>query len=217
VLVFYLPSDSGEKVSLCISILLSLTVFFLLLAEIIPPTSLTVPLLGKYLLFTMTLITFSVVATIGVLNVNFRSPSTHRMAPWVKGVFIDFLPRILCIQRPDAEDQKRRLSLELKEAIRFEKGFSRWDFRLDACPAATTAAAAASVSHVDSGHFMFSLPKSDDDCRSNLPGLPPDLSPLREHRHSPEMERTISSVQFIAQHMKNMDRFGNVSNHTTVS
>ena len=46
------------KVSLSINILLSLTVFFLLLAEIIPPTSLVVPLLGKFVLFTMILDTF---------------------------------------------------------------------------------------------------------------------------------------------------------------
>merc|ERR1712038_264003 len=105
VLVFYLPSDSGEKVSLSISILLSLTVFFLLLAEIIPPTSLSVPLLGKYLLFTMILDTFSVVVTIGVLNVNFRTPATHKMAPWVRKAFVDFLPRYLFIQRPKKEEE----------------------------------------------------------------------------------------------------------------
>ncbi|XP_076656545.1 nicotinic acetylcholine receptor alpha1 [Halictus rubicundus] len=104
VLVFYLPSDSGEKVSLSISILLSLTVFFLLLAEIIPPTSLTVPLLGKYLLFTMVLVTLSVVVTIAVLNVNFRSPVTHRMANWVRVVFIQWLPRFLFIERPKKEE-----------------------------------------------------------------------------------------------------------------
>nr|XP_022912394.1 acetylcholine receptor subunit beta-like 2 [Onthophagus taurus] len=72
VLVFYLPSDSGEKMTLCVSILLSLTVFFLLLAEIIPPTSLAVPLLGKYLLFTMILVTSSIWVTVCVLNVHFR-------------------------------------------------------------------------------------------------------------------------------------------------
>ncbi|KOC69119.1 Acetylcholine receptor subunit alpha-like [Habropoda laboriosa] len=56
VLTFYLPSDSGEKVTLSISILISLHVFFLLVVEIIPPTSLVVPLLGKYLIFAMILV-----------------------------------------------------------------------------------------------------------------------------------------------------------------
>ena len=45
-----------HKVTLCISILLSLTVFFLLLAEIIPPTSLAVPLLGDHPVITVILI-----------------------------------------------------------------------------------------------------------------------------------------------------------------
>src|SRR6218665_1831658 len=81
ILVFYLPSDSGEKVTLSVSILLSLIFFFLVLIEIIPSTSLVIPLLGKYLIFTMILVTVSVIVTIIVLNIHFRSPSTHRMSP----------------------------------------------------------------------------------------------------------------------------------------
>jgi hypothetical protein len=45
-----------SQVTLSISILISLHVFFLLVVEIIPPTSLVVPLLGKYLIFAMILV-----------------------------------------------------------------------------------------------------------------------------------------------------------------
>merc|ERR550532_3567311 len=112
ILVFYLPSDSGEKVSLSISILLSLTVFFLLLAEIIPPTSLVVPLLGKFVLFTMILDTFSICVTVVVLNVHFRTPQTHTMAPWVRRVFIHILPRLLAMKRPQYEKDRHRMGPE---------------------------------------------------------------------------------------------------------
>ena len=79
--------------------------FFLLLAEIIPPTSLAVPLLGKYLLFTMILVTLSICVTVCVLNVHFRRPSTHKMSPWVRRVFIQIMPRLLLMRRPDIETE----------------------------------------------------------------------------------------------------------------
>ncbi|MFH4973825.1 hypothetical protein AB6A40_000534 [Gnathostoma spinigerum] len=100
ILVFYLPSDSGEKVALCISILVALTVFYLLLTEIIPATSISLPLIGKYLLFTMIMVTLSVVVTVVSLNLHFRTPTTHRMPQWVKWLFLQFLPKILFMRRP---------------------------------------------------------------------------------------------------------------------
>ncbi|XP_063991141.1 acetylcholine receptor subunit alpha-like isoform X1 [Diachasmimorpha longicaudata] len=110
VLTFYLPSDSGEKVTLSISILISLHVFFLLVVEIIPPTSLVVPLLGKYLIFAMILVSISICVTVVVLNVHFRSPQTHKMAPWVKRVFIHILPRLLVMRRPTYKFEPSRFS-----------------------------------------------------------------------------------------------------------
>ncbi|KAI8034688.1 hypothetical protein M5D96_012511 [Drosophila gunungcola] len=46
---FTLPPDSGEKLSLGVTILLSLTVFLNMVAETMPATSDAVPLLGKYI------------------------------------------------------------------------------------------------------------------------------------------------------------------------
>ena len=46
-LVFYVPSESGEKVTLGISALLSMTVFLMTIRESLPPTEKT-PLISKF-------------------------------------------------------------------------------------------------------------------------------------------------------------------------
>ncbi|NXY50603.1 ACHD protein, partial [Ceuthmochares aereus] len=100
ILVFYLPADSGEKMTLVISVLLAQSVFLLLISQRLPATSHAIPLIGKYLLFIMLLVTAVVVICVVVLNFHFRTPSTHVMSDWVKEVFLETLPRLLGMSPP---------------------------------------------------------------------------------------------------------------------
>ncbi|XP_013791042.1 acetylcholine receptor subunit alpha-like, partial [Limulus polyphemus] len=189
VLVFYLPSDSGEKVSLCMSILVSLTVFFLLLAEIIPPTSLAVPLLGKYLLFTMILVTLSISVTVGVLNVHFRSPSTHTMSPWIRRVFIHIMPRLLLMQRPHftSDDEQGQ---PLKFLSRSCNGV---EVRRDSFLQIPRSAR-------DPDPFTYRGHESPEEAEALSGGR------YYTHRqHHPEINQAIESILLIAEHIRKAD------------
>lgn len=72
--------------TLSISVLLSLTVFLLVIVELIPSTSSAVPLIGKYMLFTMVMVIASIIITVIVINTHHRSPSTHTMPAWIRKV-----------------------------------------------------------------------------------------------------------------------------------
>ncbi|XP_046663069.1 neuronal acetylcholine receptor subunit alpha-7-like [Homalodisca vitripennis] len=125
VLGFTLPPDSGEKLSLGVTILLSLTVFLNMVAETMPATSDAVPLLGTYFNCIMFMVASSVVSTILILNYHHRNADTHEMSPWIKSLFLHWLPCILRMSRPgggtggdNVSDSRKSLQLrelELKE------------------------------------------------------------------------------------------------------
>jgi hypothetical protein len=121
--VFFL-GDCGEKLTLSISIFVALQVFYLLLVDLIPPTSLTVSLLGRYLLFTLVLVNLSTLLTIITLNIHWRHPNTHHMPNWVKRWFFQIIPPFIFMSKPhianailhsDEEDDEEKEVLVNKE------------------------------------------------------------------------------------------------------
>ncbi|KAM9332553.1 acetylcholine receptor subunit epsilon [Pholidichthys leucotaenia] len=96
VLAYFLPAQAGgQKVTVAISVLLAQTVFLFLIAQKVPETSLSVPLIGKYLIFVMCVTTLIATNQIVVLNFSLRSPSSHTMSHTIKHLFLELVPRLL--------------------------------------------------------------------------------------------------------------------------
>ncbi|XP_069621623.1 neuronal acetylcholine receptor subunit beta-4 [Ranitomeya imitator] len=182
ILVFYLPSDCGQKMTLCISVLLALTVFLLLISKIVPPTSLDVPLIGKYLMFTMVLVTFSIVTSVCVLNVHHRSPSTHTMPLWVKNCFLEKLPACLFMRRPEQNPSGQK-----------PRG-QHWKKQTDSCKNTTCLGnAATSRPHGQRVNEQVEHHRNQDFRYRNA------------RKFSPQVQEAMEGVNFIADHMKSDD------------
>uniref|UniRef100_A0A3Q2YSU6 Neuronal acetylcholine receptor subunit alpha-7-like n=1 Tax=Hippocampus comes TaxID=109280 RepID=A0A3Q2YSU6_HIPCM len=102
-LVFLLPANSGEKISLGITVLLSLTVFMLMVAEIMPATSDSIPLIGQYFASTMVIVGMSVVATVFVLQFHHHNPKNGKIPHWVNLVLLQWVPWFLRMKRPGGD------------------------------------------------------------------------------------------------------------------
>uniref|UniRef100_A0AAF5DI52 Uncharacterized protein n=1 Tax=Strongyloides stercoralis TaxID=6248 RepID=A0AAF5DI52_STRER len=100
--VFYIPCESNLKIQYCISIFVALTIFYLLLIEIIPPTSTFISLIGKYLLFTMFMVAYSIFFTVIVQNIHYRR---EQMPSFIREIFINILGKRILIFR-DSEEIK---------------------------------------------------------------------------------------------------------------
>ncbi|KAI0985364.1 hypothetical protein GJ496_010102 [Pomphorhynchus laevis] len=94
VIIFHLPSDGGEKITMCISVLLSISVFLVLFGRLLPHTS-TIPLLSKYVFFTFFLNILTIFLTSIVININYRTFRAYTMSPLFRKLSLIFLPQLL--------------------------------------------------------------------------------------------------------------------------
>ncbi|XP_064620948.1 neuronal acetylcholine receptor subunit alpha-10-like [Lineus longissimus] len=84
---FWMPPDSGEKVTLGLTVLLAFSVFMLLIAESMPATSFYVPLIGVYLTVVMFMTSLSVMLAVIISNLHHQGETKDNEVPnWLRGV-----------------------------------------------------------------------------------------------------------------------------------
>ena len=82
------------------TVLLALTFFLNLVSGLTPRTSTNIPLVSKYLMFSMVLVTLSVMCSVTIANLHHRTPEIHAMPEWLRSIFLDTLPTVLLMKKP---------------------------------------------------------------------------------------------------------------------
>ena len=65
---FAVPCESGERIGFCITILLAMAVYLLLVADAVPKTSDQIPILGTYFILSFVEIFMALISTIAILK-----------------------------------------------------------------------------------------------------------------------------------------------------
>merc|ERR1719331_752758 len=113
ILGFTLPPDSGEKLGLEVTIMLAITIFATIVGDMLPVTDST-PLIGTYFNCIMFMVASSVVTTIMILNYHHRLADTHEMPPWVRCIFLQWIPWALRMGRPGEKITRKTIMMQNK-------------------------------------------------------------------------------------------------------
>uniref|UniRef100_A0A8D8QPX0 Neuronal acetylcholine receptor subunit alpha-10 n=2 Tax=Cacopsylla melanoneura TaxID=428564 RepID=A0A8D8QPX0_9HEMI len=105
-LVFYVPSESGEKVTLGISALLSMTVFLMTIRETLPPTEKT-PLISMYYGVSICLVSFASGLSVVTLNIYHRGVRGTKVPTIVKALVLGKLAKFLLLEFESRDSRER--------------------------------------------------------------------------------------------------------------
>ncbi|XP_067032749.1 neuronal acetylcholine receptor subunit alpha-10-like isoform X2 [Acropora muricata] len=113
---FILPPECGERIGLSITVLLAMTVFQQLTANIFP--SFDFPLLAQYYFATSVEISLSLIATTIVLN--FTARTKKKIPQWLRTLLLKWIARVVflkkTVERSHPKPRKRKRSLRQRRA-----------------------------------------------------------------------------------------------------
>ncbi|OQV20250.1 Ligand-gated ion channel 4 [Hypsibius exemplaris] len=104
---FYTPSESGEKVTLGITTLLSMTVFLMMVSESMPPTSESLPLIAMYYGITIFLVALATAVQVLTLNMHHRGTRGQKVPGFLKTFVLGYMAPCLCIHIAGTSKQYR--------------------------------------------------------------------------------------------------------------
>lgn len=104
---FYIPVECGERISFVITVLLSMTVFLLLVAESIPPTSEAIPVIGMYYTSSIIEVALALVATGISLKVYYSYLYGKGLSPRLRRFLFDRLAPLLYVDTKIAGGTER--------------------------------------------------------------------------------------------------------------
>uniref|UniRef100_A0A672H9H3 5-hydroxytryptamine (serotonin) receptor 3A n=1 Tax=Salarias fasciatus TaxID=181472 RepID=A0A672H9H3_SALFA len=117
---FYLPPDSGERVSFKITLLLGYSVFLIIVSDTLPATAIGTPLIGVYFVVCMALLVISLTETVLIVRLVHKQDLQPPVPPWVKYLVLERAPVLFCIHKKHRLCS--RLSSQASDLERYKDG-----------------------------------------------------------------------------------------------
>ncbi|XP_032976540.1 5-hydroxytryptamine receptor 3A isoform X2 [Rhinolophus ferrumequinum] len=94
---FYLPPDSGERVSFKITLLLGYSVFLIIVSDTLPATAIGTPLIGVYFVVCMALLVISLAETILIVRLVHKQDLQQPVPAWLRHLVLERVALLLCL------------------------------------------------------------------------------------------------------------------------
>ncbi|XP_007934716.1 5-hydroxytryptamine receptor 3A [Orycteropus afer afer] len=94
---FYLPPDSGERVSFKITLLLGYSVFLIIVSDTLPATAIGTPLIGVYFVVCMALLVISLAETILIVRLVHKQDLQQPLPTWLRRLVLERIAVLLCL------------------------------------------------------------------------------------------------------------------------